>query len=404
MTRVIWPTSRGWVLGLAGVAWFLTALANRMLVPFLLACVALAFVGTSFLSALLSLRGIRLRRGAAGEAVTGQAVAMPLVIQNCLQRQRQPALILEKCPFSAQPLHSALVTPLAPGEERIVARRILALRRGEFALDRLILRSGDPAGLFYREHQFRSPARMLVLPNAEPISDLNLRREHTITAIAGEPVSAAGTSQDFYGVREYNPLDGLRHIHWKNSARFGRLMVREFERNAVMSVAVLLDAYERFVSGPEPWSNLEYQIRCATSICSHVSELYCNFTLAAGGESMLLMPSRPAAEAKHEIMYSLATLKPGRVRLAEVAYELGKRLPRNTVIFCLSLATPLPLARALDVLSQEGMTVRWFCARREAFAEVQERKRDPRSPRVARRFPVPVAQVHPAMRIGRALS
>ena len=82
----------------------------------------------------------------------------------------------------------------------------------------------------------------------------------------------------------------------------------------------------------------------------------------------------------------------------------GKRLPRNTVIFCLSLATPLPLARALDVLSQEGMTVRWFCARREAFAEVQERKRDPRSPRVARRFPVPVAQVHPAMRIGRALS
>jgi uncharacterized protein (DUF58 family) len=183
----------------------------------------------------------------------------------------------------------------------------------------------------------------------------------------GSPVSAAGISQDFYGVREYNPTDGLRHIHWKSSARFRHLMVQEYERNAVMSVAILLDADQRHVSSRDTGSNLEYQVRAAASICTHMAGLYCSLAFAAGGERMILMPNRLATQALQEILLSLAVLKPGPVPIDRVAYDLAQHLPRGTVVYCLTLDTADSARDALLVLAQQGMGVRWLCAPPEAF-------------------------------------
>jgi len=213
-----------------------------------------------------------------------------------------------------------------------------------------------------------------------------------------------GTSQEFYGVREYSPEDGFRCIHWKSSARFGRLMVREFESNTVTSVVVLLDAYRHFVSGPGHWSNLEYQVRAAASICGHLAGLYCNVAFGAGGERCVIMPSRPAAEVQQDILYTLATLQPGDVPLAHVAYQLGTHLPRNSVVYCLSLATPKSLAGALETLRQDGMTVRWFCAHSQAFLKPSAAgKRGAPKPGLTGRPQLDVAQMSPGMDLARAL-
>jgi uncharacterized protein (DUF58 family) len=297
-----------------------------------------------------------------------------------------------------------VVGPLSPGEDRLLDRRVVALKRGEFELDAIRLRGGDPAGLFLREKVFRIPRRILIVPGSEPIPDLRLRPEHAIAATTGQPVSAAGTSQEFYGVREYNAADGMRHIHWKASARFGKLMVREFERNAVMSVAVLLDASERFVSGPEHWSNLEYLVRAAASICTHVATLYCEFAFGAGGSRGILIPPKLAATAEAEVLYDLATLRPGNVSIVDVAYELGDRLPRNTVVFCLSLAATAQLGEALHVLNQQGMTVHWLCAPRQAFREEGSKAQAKRARGRTAELPVPVANLTPGMRLRQVLS
>jgi len=388
---------------LTGAVWFLIAVVNDTFFAFLFACGATALAGASLICATFSLRGLRLQRGSVGDAATGQAAAMPVILKNELNRRRQPVVIIEQCPFSPEETHSVLVTPLTAGEERVVNRRILAMKRGEFELDRVVVRSGDPAGLFFRERAFSCPKTLLIAPGVEPIPDLRLRREDAVAATTGNPVNAAGTSQEFYGVREHTPSDGLRYIHWKSSARFGRLMVREFERNAVMSVAVLLDANEHFVSGPEHWSNLEYQVRAAASICSHLAGLYCNIAFAAGGARKILVPPTLASEAEQNLMYELAVLKPGGVPLAEVAFDLGGSLPRGTVIFCLSLATPKPLRQALEVLSHEGMTVRWLCARREAFQEAFPVPQRRRRVTALKEPDVDAAQLRPGMRLDRAL-
>lgn len=399
------PTSRGYVVCILGLIWFLVALVHQTLFAFVFACAAVALTIASFLAALLSLHGVRVSRAAVGDAEAGQVVSMPVVVSNRLRRRRQPLVILESCGFAATDPHATVVPSLRGREERVVNRRVLAMKRGEFELDVLTVRSGDPAGLFVRERFFSCPRSMLVMPGVEPLPDLELAPPSGMMATDGNPVSASGASQEFFGIREYNPTDGMRHIHWRASARFGKLMVREFERNAVMSVAVLLDAFEDDVSGPEHWSNLEYQIRAAASICSHVAGLYCNLAFAAGGEKVVLIPPRPACEIEKEVLYTLATLETGHVRLADAALMLGDSLPRGTSVFCLSLGASHSTQNVLEVLCAQGMTVRWLCAHREAFAaQAGKFKRRGSSSASVRSKLVDAAELHPGMELTRALS
>jgi len=391
------------VVALAGVAWLLVAIVNRMVFPFLMGCAALALVAASLVSALASLWGIRVRRGPCGDAACGQAVSLPLILSNRFPRRRQPVVIVEEIPFAADSCLRTVVPPLAARAESVVQRRVLAMRRGEFTLGRLALRGGDPAGLFCRERRVQLPATMLVYPGTEPVPDLLLHHSETLGAVAASPVSAAGMSQDFYGVREYHPTDGLRYIHWRSTARYGQLMVREFERNAVVSVAILLDANEHFVSGADQWSNLEFQIRAAASICRHCADLYCSFAFAAAGSVTTVVRPALASDACNEVMYALATLRPGPALLAPAAYEMVRQLPRSTVVFCFSLAAPRDLTDALRVLLDHGMQVRWYCARRDVFrATDRSHSQRAAAPRVAGGGLVP-AELAPGMGLEEAL-
>ena len=49
-------------------------------------------------------------------------------------------------------------------------------------------------------------------------------------------------------LREYQPGDDLRHVHWKSTAKTGRLMVRQYEESRRSRMAVVLgldDAEEK---------------------------------------------------------------------------------------------------------------------------------------------------------------
>lgn len=361
------PTSRGWLLLCSAVIWFLVAVINHKPLPALFACGGFSLFLASFFTAFFSLRNLSLSRGPIGEAASAQAVSMPVTIVNNSSHRSQNLVICEDCPFTVEKTHYAVVPSLAPGETRHVNRRILALKRGEFDLEAIRVRSGDPAGLFFKEIEFEQPRRLLVVPGSETIRNIPLQPRETITGASGSPLSTAGTSQDIYAIREYNPSDGMRYIHWKSSAKFGKMMVREFERNAVTSVALLLDGDSRSLGGPEHWNNFEYQVRAAAGITRYLSELYCNLAFGAGGDGSIMVSSKPAGEVKDEVLYELAKVQPGKTDLPTVAYSLCERLLPGTLVFCLSLSENESIRKAMEVLDGQGMQIRWLCAEAGAF-------------------------------------
>jgi uncharacterized protein (DUF58 family) len=85
-------------------------------------------------------------------------------------------------------------------------------------------------------------------------------------AAAGERARAYEAGLDFYGVRDYQPGDELRRIHWPATAHHNRLTVVEFERGASENVAVLLDTRAGSEFGTGVDTTLEVGVRVAASV------------------------------------------------------------------------------------------------------------------------------------------
>lgn len=100
--------------------------------------------------------------------------------------------------------------------------------RGLFPLRRFRLQTQYPLGLFRAWTYIDSGLICLVYPRPEP---WNLERwqGREVADEAGFPQKHA-TGQDFHGIRQYQPGDPPKRIHWQSLARGHDLMSREYER------------------------------------------------------------------------------------------------------------------------------------------------------------------------------
>jgi uncharacterized protein (DUF58 family) len=143
-----------------------------------------------------------------------------------------------------------------------------ARRRGRYSMGPVKVTTGDPFGLFRRSKPFGDPQPVLVLPSAEelpyfwaPVAQLPgegtvHKRTHYVTPNAS-------------GIREFYPGDSYNRIHWKSTARLGRLMAKTFEMDPTSNVWVVLDLHGDVQAGSGDESTEEYGVRVATSLVYH---------------------------------------------------------------------------------------------------------------------------------------
>jgi uncharacterized protein (DUF58 family) len=119
-------------------------------------------------------------------------------------------------------------------------------RRGLYSWDRLELRSGQPLGLFWCRRGHVSPAQAWVYPqrlrlaHCPIMENLNNPRSSDLSLALKRPqLSTAGSTRS---LRAYRNGDPLRLVHWRSSAHYGELQVRELEdARQSTSVTIALD-------------------------------------------------------------------------------------------------------------------------------------------------------------------
>ena len=148
----------------------------------------------------------------------------------------------------------------AGGRLRVVLR-VSGRRVGRFGIHGLSLEVQGNPGLYEVPLTFANPFGVEVMPRAYQAFAQQARggRSHR-AADRGRPGPAAGDGEQLRELREHRAGDALRRVAWKASAKRGRLMVREYEREERDVVWFVLDASVELGAGNPGYTPLDRAI------------------------------------------------------------------------------------------------------------------------------------------------
>jgi uncharacterized protein (DUF58 family) len=198
-----------------------------------------------------------------GGPVEDEVVEVRLKVSNGGRFSRHFIGVLADFPFEApgSTAREFLLTTVKPGAPAEFTSPVTCYRRGRYPDSEIVLKSGGPLGLFSRRRVFRLPLNLTVYPGYYRMEETNTPGEEWTDWGQGNRSAAAS---QFYGSREYQYGDPLKHVHWRNTARLGRFMIKEFEQSSRGPIAVAFGTGKDYGEGRE--TTLEYSVRIAASL------------------------------------------------------------------------------------------------------------------------------------------
>lgn len=203
-------------------------------------------VSVLLLSAFLSetvLSRLRIEREVPPYGVAGQPFRVGIVVHNRKRRLASHSLVISEVGIEGARTYVARV---GPGESVRAYWVGAQPRRGVMQLAGFRITTRFPFGLFEKNREILVADRIPI----HPAGVLPARAAELLPQSPGVvPLPAPGRGLDFYALREYRQGDDLRQVHWKASARTGRLHTIEKEREQQRRVTLLLDT--RGAASPE---------------------------------------------------------------------------------------------------------------------------------------------------------
>ena len=250
----------------------LLILAGMLLGPFLL----------NWRAVKANLCGLKVERNLPLRICAGDVLSVDLNLTNTRKKLGSWAVVVEeqiqrevsngRNNHRGQPtLHPSVLFPYAPaGQSRKGAYRGRLVERGRYHLGPLRASTRFPFGLFSRTITLGEPETLVVLPRLGRLTQGWAARRREALAGTDRRRQQPGTEGDFYGVREWRSGDGQRLIHWRTSARAGKLVVRQFERPRSRDVAVVLDLWQPEPHRPEHAENVELAVSFAATVLANL--------------------------------------------------------------------------------------------------------------------------------------
>ena len=133
--------------------------------------------------------------------------------------------------------------PLAPGGACEVRAELTPLRRGRLTLTGVSVARSDALGIARSTVTVPVSQSLLVLPRRYPAPLLELAGGRKYHQGGMAMATSVGDSEEFVALREYQPGDPLRRIHWRSWARLGTPIVKEHQSEFFVRHALVLDTF-----------------------------------------------------------------------------------------------------------------------------------------------------------------
>ena len=258
-----------------------------------------------------------------------------------------------------------LTTGLSLGPYHRLTKRFVftAQKRGFFTFGPSRLEAGDFFGFLRRVMTVEDFSHLVVYPKVVPLERLGIPPKDLFGDIRvrkhlfEDPVRVATT-------REYAPGDPMNRIHWKSSARLGRLQTKVFEPTTSVDAAIFLDS--RTVPRPH-WGFveelLELGVTTAASIASYATEqdirvgLYVNQSQRLSDRMIQIPPSSHPDQLIH-VLEALAQVQPQELFPIERLVQMHARnLAWNATMMVISAAPHPNLVSLLTQYQRAGRRV-----------------------------------------------
>ena len=140
------------------------------------------------------------------------------------------------------------IPSLGGGDHHEELFQVATERRGVIPVGPARVVRADPLGLFARVVQQSTATELFVHPKTVRVPGAGAGFLRDLEGRESADMSPSDLA--FHSLREYVPGDDRRHVHWKTSARSGRLMVQQFVDTRRSHVLVILDDDEGSYSDP----------------------------------------------------------------------------------------------------------------------------------------------------------
>jgi uncharacterized protein (DUF58 family) len=323
---------------------------------YILTYVLLTLFVLSWLWARYSLRKLVFRRTAAsGRVQVGEMFDERLMLDNV---SVMPKLWVQIADGSTLPGHRAGYVASMGGRKRATWRaRTVCKQRGRFQLGPVTATSGDPFGLFRRRIVLTQPRELLVLPQVLPLSSFVL----FTGGLPGRGRSSRRALQvttNATTIREYMVGDALSRMHWRSTAHYNKLMVKEFDLDPAMDAWIFLDLHDEVQAGEGEHSTEEYGVTIAATIANYLLRQDLSLGMIVNAERREFLSLDRGDRQIERVLELLAVVEAGpgpdlKEALALDAFHFG----RNTVAIIITPSTSRDWHDGVRQLQRRGVQV-----------------------------------------------
>ena len=286
-------------------------------------------------------------------ATVGDVISITYTMRN-LARLPKPWLEVHS-PSTLPVAVPGRVLALGSRTARSWVAKVPLTERGQFRIDPMIVRTGDPFGLFESVATVGPGASLLVYPAVEALPGFTLPPAQ-VEGAARRPNQGMYLAPLVSSVRPYTTGDAFNRIHWRSSARQQELQVKEFDIEQTADLMLFLDLERPGHTGTGSAATIETAVKVAAAVGAHALADGRGVGIEAVGlRRALITPDRGQRQQQKMLGLLAVAQAEGATPLAEMLLDGAVRPRRGTVATVITPSLDRSWVGPLAALRDKGV-------------------------------------------------
>ncbi len=349
------------------VVTLLLALGTGFQIYFHLCYLTILVLLVSFIWSFVNLRWVNLSVLRSYQTLrVGNYVQTNITLENS---SPLPTFGLEINELAEIPGHtSSTVVNLSPYQNLQLTINVPLKKRGVYQVFEPSITSTDPFGIYRLRNQKRRSEELVIFPKVVEIPVPSLG-EGEISGEGEIHRSTPDATSSVATIREYQPGDNYKFIHWPSTARSNSLMLKQFDTGMEDITWILLDLHNNVHAGWDIENTEDYSITAAASIAKAYSSIGWSVGLMAHGKRQHILPPRQGVYGLEQIMATLTEARSeGEVQFEDLLSQWRSySFSQATSINIITPSTEIGWSILLESLVEQGLQASVIIVDSESF-------------------------------------